>query len=68
MITLKTACLRQDNITNVSIKKEEASRTTLNASSNGEHKKNKGGKGKRKKKGDTSKVKCHVCMKLGHCS
>src|ERR1035438_6240116 len=73
MMTLKAACLRQDSISNPSLgnKKvgDDAGGTTaLNTSSNGERYKGKRFKGKKKEYGDATKVKCHVCMKMGHYS
>ena len=69
-MTLKAASLREDNITNSNNKKigDEANGTALTTSSNGEQWKGKQDKGKSKRNSDTSKVKCHVCMKLGHFS
>src|ERR1035438_3810902 len=73
-MTLKVACLQQDNITNPSLGNKKVSDDTggnaLTASSNGEQQyKGKQYKGKKRGKfGNASKVKCHMCTTFGHYS
>ena len=72
MMTLKTASLRQDNITISTLgnKKvgDENNGAALITSSGTEQHKGKQHKGKKKGNYDASKVKCHICTKMGYYS